>query len=178
MKGAAAAVLLLAGVLFLAPPLEANGGTVRISRAPVGPYLVTVYSSPTPLRTGEVDVSVLVQDSAQQVRAPVVVVDARPLSLVEGATAEPIRRTATRAEATNKLFQAAKFDVEASGEWAFRITVADAGELSFRTTVSKSTLLDRPYLLALLLLLPLAVVGWLVMGRDGDDERDRPRSGG
>lgn len=174
MRRIAAAVFLLIAMLLLAPPLGANGGTVRISQAPVGRYLVTVYSSPTPLRTGEVDVSVLTQDSAQEVRAPTVMVEAKPIALRQGATAEPIRRQATRAQATNKLFQAAKFDVEAAGEWEFRIAIADAGELSFRSTVAKSTLLDRPYLLALLLLLPLALVGWLVMGRDGEEER-RPR---
>lgn len=169
-------LLLMAAILLLAPPLGANGGTVRISSAPVGPYLVTVYSSPTPLRTGELDVSVLVQDSTQRVLAPRVVVDARPLSLEEGVTAEPIRRTADRAQATNKLFQAAKFNVDAPGEWEFRITIAEAGELSFRATVARSTILDRPYLLALLVLLPLGLVGWLFLGRNEDDERTPPRS--
>lgn len=164
------ALFFLAAVLLLAQPLGANGGTVRISSEPVGPYFVTVYSSPTPLRTGELDVSVLVQDSTQRVLTPVVVVDARPLSLEEGITAEPIRRTADRAQATNKLFQAAKFDVEAPGEWEFRITIAEAGDLSFRATVAQSTILDRPYLLALLLFLPLALVGWLFLGRNEDDE--------
>lgn len=157
--------LLLLLALPLAP-LFANGGTVRIARAPVGPYLVTVYSSPTPLRTGEVDVSVLVQDSSNAVIAPPVVVEATPLALAEGATADPIRHEASRAQATNKLFQAAKFDVAAPGEWEFGVRVAGAGSLSFRATVAKSTLLDRPYLLAFLILLPLAVIGWLALGRD------------
>ena len=165
----AALLLLLAPLLvLLAPPLLANGGTVRISRAPLGPYLVTIYSSPTPLRTGEVDVSVLVQDSANEVLAPAVMVEARPVALAEGATAEPIRIEATRAQATNKLFQAAKFDVMAPGEWEFRVEVAEAGSLSFRATVAESTLLDRPYLLTLLILLPLGVVGWLMLGREED----------
>lgn len=161
-----ASLLLLPLILLLAPPVLANGGTVRISRAPVGPYLVTVYSSPTPLRTGEVDISVLVQDSADAVLAPPIVVEALPLALTDGATADPIRREATRAQATNKLFQAAKFDVTDAGEWEFRVEVADAGSLSFRATVVRTTLLDRPYLLGLLILLPLLVIGWLALGRD------------
>lgn len=174
MRRWAAAILPVLPLLLLAPPLGANGGTVRISRAAVGPYLVTIYSSPTPLRTGEVDVSVLVQDSTHAVHAPPVIVEAIPLVLAEGHVAEPIRREATRAQATNKLFQAAKFDVAAPGEWEFRVNVEGRGALSFRADVSKSSLRDRPYLLAFLILLPLLVLGWLALGREEDGAREQP----
>lgn len=171
-RKAAALLLVLLLVPLVAPPLQGNGGTVRISSAPLGPYLVTVYSSPTPLRTGEVDVSVLVQDSARTVLSPMVTVEAHAVSLAPGVSEGPIRREADRAQATNKLFQAAKFDVTAPGEWEFRVSVADAGSLSFRTTVVKSTLLDRPYLLATLILAPLILLGWLLTGRDDEREVD------
>lgn len=165
---AAAALLAL-----LSAPLLANGGTVRISRAPVGPYFVTVYSSPTPLRTGEVDISVLVQDSADSVveDAPIEV-EAHPVGAV-GMSADPIRRGATRQQATNKLFRAAKFDVEVEGEWEFRIHVGgdEGGTVAFRATLTEPSLLDRPYLLGALILIPLLLVGWLVgRGDDGDEE--------
>jgi len=159
---------LLLLVLMVAPPLLGNGGTVRISNAALGPYTVTVYSSPTPLRTGELDVSVMVQDSAGSVLTPSVMVEARPVALEEGASAEPIRKRATRAQATNKLFQAAKFDVEAPGDWEFTVEVGEAGSLSFSSAVVPSTLLDRPYLLAGLVLLPLILLGWLMLGRDDE----------
>lgn len=171
--GVTALLLLLSLIPLLAPPLLANGGTVRVSRAPLGPYLVTIYSSPTPLRTGEVDISVLVQDSADAVQAPPITVEAIPRALTEGATSDPIRREATRAQATNKLFQAAKFEVAEPGEWEFRVEVAGAGSLSFPATVVRSTLLDRPYLLGLLILLPLLVIGWLALGRDEDRDQSR-----
>jgi hypothetical protein len=164
----ACGVLLLL-VLLVAPPLRGNGGTVRISNAALGPYTVTIYSSPTPLRTGEVDVSVMVQDSAGGVLIPAVMVVARPLQLSEGATAESIRKRATRAEATNKLFQAAKFDVDEPGDWEFTVEVEGAGSLSFSSAVVPATLLDRPYLLAMLVLLPLILLGWLMLGRDDED---------
>lgn len=175
MSRAAALLLVPLLVPLLALPLLGNGGTVRISSAPLGPYLVTVYSSPTPLRTGEVDVSVLVQDSARSVLSPEVTVEAHPVALAPDASAGPIRQQADRAQATNKLFQAAKFDVTAAGEWEFRVSVADAGSLSFRTTVVKSTLLDRPYLLAMLILTPLILLGWLLTGRD-DEPDDEPEA--
>jgi hypothetical protein len=160
----------LAALLLLAPPLLGNGGIVRFSRATVGPYFVTVYSAPTPLRTGELDISVLVQDSANQtVEVPIVVV-ASPVVLVEGATAEPIRKPATRAQATNKLFEAAKFDVDAPGEWSFEIEIADVGQLTFQAPVARTTILDRPWLMATLIVLPLAVLGWFFLGREEEEE--------
>ena len=161
-RTAAAVALLLAG-----SPLLANGGTVRISRAPVGPWLVSVFSSPTPLRTGEVDVSVLVQDSSDASLDLPVWVEARAVGT--GADAAPIRRAATREQATNKLFKAAKFDVDAPGEWEFRIEVGAAGAVSFQATLTEPTLMDRPYLLALLVLLPLGLVAWLLLGRDEEE---------
>lgn len=165
----------LAGLLLLAPlaPALANGGTVRISRAPVGRYLVSVFSSPTPLRTGEVDISVLVQDSGDAVVRDVAVrVEARPIRVSEGGVSA-VRETATREAATNKLFQAAKFPVETPGEWEFRIEVGGdegaGGAVSFRAELTEATLLDRPYLLATLVLLPVLLVAWLVRRRGGDD---------
>lgn len=158
-------------VLALTAPLLANGGTVRLSREPVGPYLVSVLTSPTPLRTGPVDVSVLVQDSAEEVVPGVaVLVEAHPLGL----DADPIRHGATRQQATNKFFLAAKFDVGTPGEWEFRVHVGEGegGTVRFRATLTDPTLLDRPYLLAALLLLPVIVVGWL-LGRNGRDAQSR-----
>ena len=176
-RQAALVTLLLA--VPLAPAL-ANGGTVRISRARVGPWLVSVFSSPTPLRTGEVDISVLVQDTADAVVSDVpVTVEAHPIGVTTHA--QPIAETATREEATNKLFQAAKFRVAATGEWEFRIRVGgdakgDAGgEVSFRAELTDPTLLDRPYLLAALILTPLLLVGWLLSRRrDAETAEARP----
>lgn len=158
-------------VAALAAPMLANGGTVRISEAPVGPWRVTVYSSPTPLRTGEIDISALVQDSADALVDLPIAVEA---TAVRGAS-PAIRREATRGQATNKLFKAAKFEVAAPGQWRFVVTVGPdgagrGGQVSFQATVAKSTILDRPYLLAALVLLPLVVLGWLWLGRDGDED--------
>jgi hypothetical protein len=168
---ACVAVLLLA-----APPLaRANGGIARLVREPVGGRFVTVYSSPTPLRTGELDISVMVQDSSDarldlDVRVVATLIAAAEDADPVAARLDEIRLDATRDQATNKLFKAAKFDVDVPGEWAFRVEIETVGSVEFTAPVVRSTILDRPYLLAALVLLPLALIGWLVTGRDEEDE--------
>jgi hypothetical protein len=167
--------LALAGALLLVvvPPVLANGGTVRVSRQAVGPYLVSVFTSPTPMRTGEVDISVLVQDAGRESVLDVPVrVDAIPV----GFQADSVRHPATREQATNKLFKAAKFDVREPGEWEFLVRVGgdEGGSVRFVVELTDPTLLDRPYLLAALILLPLALLAWLLLGRD-EPRRDQSR---
>ncbi|MGK7311503.1 MAG: hypothetical protein ACN0LA_04630 [Candidatus Longimicrobiales bacterium M2_2A_002] len=172
----AAGLALLLGVGLTTPAL-ANGGIVRISEAPVGPWLVTVYSSPTPLRTGEVDISTLVQDSADAIIDVPITVDATPVGFV----AEPVQAAATRRQATNKLFKAAKFDIGMPGDWQFRVRVGSAavpdrggpgGVVSFKALVTKSTILDRPFLLTALIALPLLVLAWLLLIREPEEVRE------
>lgn len=167
---------LLFGIGFTTPVL-ANGGIVRISEAPVGPWFVTVYSSPTPLRTGEVDISTLVQDSTDAIVDVPITVDATPVGFV----AEPVQAAATRRQATNKLFKAAKFDIGVPGPWQFRVRVGSAatpeangpgGVVSFEAVVTKSTILDRPFLLTALIALPLLVLGWLLLIREPEEVRE------
>jgi hypothetical protein len=156
---------LLGLLLAMAVPALANGGTVRISSAPVGPWFVTVYSSPTPLRTGEVDISALVQDSADAVLDVTVAVHAEALDTVADAIIAP----ATRAQATNKLFKAAKFDIEVPGRWRFRVRVGGVdgvgGEVGFEADVVRRSILDRPLLMAFLVVLPIVVLARLLLGR-------------
>ncbi|HEX9015295.1 MAG TPA: hypothetical protein VF960_04750, partial [Chloroflexota bacterium] len=54
----ALAILLLVAFVVAA---SANGGTVQISSVPSGPYQLSAFTSPNPIRVGIVDVSVLVQ---------------------------------------------------------------------------------------------------------------------
>lgn len=168
------ALTLVAALATATATALANGGIVRISHQPVGPWFVTVYSAPNPLRTGQLDISALVQDSTDEIIDIPVLVDAEPV----GFAAESVEQPATRGQATNKLFKAAKFSVEIPGRWAFRIRIGSAadadfdgggGVLRFEADVAKTTILDRPYLLTVLVLLPLAVLGWFLLGR-GEEE--------
>ena len=130
--------LLIAGLYFQAASLLADGGTLRLSQR-VGNWQVSVFTSPEVLRVGSVDTSVLVQDAPSgqiQENVPVTVklecVDQRAI---------PLQQNATAAAATNKLFQATRFDVPQPGLWRATVTIGNPA--------AKSTaLVDRPANLA------------------------------
>jgi hypothetical protein len=99
---------------------DADGGVVRLSQH-AGPYAVTVFTSPTPLRPGPIDVSVLVQDG----HSGDVVTDAA-VTVTLRAGDEPsrqVRGAATRAQATNKLLYAALLDLPAAGSWQVEVGI-------------------------------------------------------
>ena len=110
---------------FLLPPsfLRADGGTVRLSERQ-GNYRITVFTTPTPLRAGPVDVSVLVQDAATGEPVPDVQVTIEASR--RGSSAVTIRHPATTEAATNKLYDAATFDLPEPGWYALKVSVAGA----------------------------------------------------
>lgn len=117
---------LLSLVLALALPgaAWADGGLVRVSRA-AGPFTVSVFTSPTPLRAGPIDVSVLVQrlgDGAVVDEATVTVT----LRARDGG-APPVSGPATRAQAINKLLYAALLELPAAGAWDVDVAVERQG---------------------------------------------------
>jgi hypothetical protein len=95
-----------------------------------------------------------------------------------GLDAAPVRHEATTQQATKRLFKAAKFPVLEAGEWEFRVHVGgqEGGAVVFRAELTDPTLLDRPYLLALMVLVPLALLAWLFLGRDEDGPKERGRT--
>lgn len=103
---------------------RADSGTLRASSRQHG-YQVTVFTSPTPLRAGTVDVSVLVQDGATGAALDSSVqVQAWP----RGRPGEAVRCTATPEAATNKLFRAAVFELPEPGWWEVVVQVAGLPE--------------------------------------------------
>jgi hypothetical protein len=114
-------VILLSGVL-LHPhgALRADGGAVRVSERK-GDYQITVFTSPTPLQAGPVDVSVLVQDTVGGGPVPQarVLVRATPRRQPGVGISYP----ATTEAATNKLFRSAVFDLPEPGVWDVEIVI-------------------------------------------------------
>jgi hypothetical protein len=117
-------------LLFLAPRLMADGGAVQL-REESGPFAVSVFAFPSPLRAGPVDFSVLVQDreSLQSVLDAVVTIQ-----LSHEASA--ITANATHAQAQNKLLYAATVNLPNPGDWKYSVTVQRGAT---RAAVSSST---------------------------------------
>jgi hypothetical protein len=123
VPGKLTAIGLLATWLALGAELSvaaADGGTVRYSERR-DDRLVTVFTAPTPLRTGVVDVSVLLQDanSGKPLLDVPVMVHAEPVDHAE----QRISMPATTEAATNKLLRAAQFDLTAPGRWHVEVAV-------------------------------------------------------
>jgi hypothetical protein len=172
-----ARTLILALCLFavLAPAGLANGGTVQVSEHVSGPYQLSVFTSPSPIRVGTVDVSVLVQrpGSNEVVQDAVVLVSVQGVQ--SGTPAEVYE--ATHEQATNKLYYAANVHLPIEGRWAMEVVVlGQQGEAtaSFEVQATRETLMDRPAVLAAIIALPVVLVlGWMALGkRRGSSESE------
>lgn len=116
-----AACRLLALVPFLVPSLAfADGGTLRLSEQK-GDYRIAVFTSPTPLRAGPVDISVLIENAATH--EPLSDVRVSFEAVCRERPGVVIRRTATNEAATNKLFQAAMLDLNEPGSWHLEVSL-------------------------------------------------------
>jgi hypothetical protein len=117
--------LVLIAFLTLHPSsfLWADGGTMRLSEQK-GNYRITVFSAPTLVRAGLVDISVLVQDAAtgEPVSgAQVVIKSAR-----RGSPEMAVHHHATTEAATNKLLYAAVFDLPEPGWYSLEVSLNGA----------------------------------------------------
>jgi hypothetical protein len=110
-------------LLFLIPyPSShawADGGVMRL-REQAGAYQVTVFTAPTPFCAGPVDVSVLVLDAATGEYVPKARVTIR---MTARGTGDVLELRASAAAATNKLLQAAVFQLPEPGWWDVEVAV-------------------------------------------------------
>ena len=108
------------------PPVAlADGGALRFSERRDG-RVITVFTTPTPLRAGPVDVSALVQDadSGRPLGDVSIVVHAHPLDHVGGSVNAP----ATTEAATNKLLRAARLELSEPGRWHVEVIVSGTSQ--------------------------------------------------
>jgi len=127
--------LFLISSLILHPSslLLADGGTIRLSEQK-GNYRITVFTTPTPLRAGPVDVSVFVQDAAtgEPVSGVQVTIEAE----WRGSPRVTLYHPATTEAATNKLYYAATFDLPEPGWYSVEVSIDGAlGEAQVRCEV-------------------------------------------
>jgi hypothetical protein len=114
----------------------ADGGALRLTRA-AGPFVVSIFTAPEPLRVGSADVSVLVQrrDSTA------VVLDASVELRVRAPDAATRMLAASHALATNRLMQAAPLELPAAGRWELDVTVGQGSDVA---TVSCELFVEPP----------------------------------
>ena len=163
------------GLLINAAPVVANGGTVRTTRAPAGPYAVTVFTSPTPLVVGIADVSTSVEYADSGDLEP----DARVI-----VTAEPVGHSgqagvfeATHDQASDPNFYAANVRLDSGGRWRMNVQVigrAGEGTVSFEIETGEGTSADRIIRgIAAVAAIWIAVGAWVYLRR-----RRRKQAGG
>jgi hypothetical protein len=113
------AIAIAMASLGLDAVVRADGGLLR-TRQEAGPFIVTVFTAPEPLRAGPVEVSVLVQSRGGAVLSGAVVE-----VVLQSVTAptELRRARATHEAASNKLAQAAVVDLPAAGQWTLTVSV-------------------------------------------------------
>lgn len=111
---------LVFGSLLLAGIARGDGGVLRLSQAS-GPFVISVFSAPEPLRTGRAEVSVLVQE-----RGTVVLDAAVELRLRDPDGTERTLAT-SRGAADNQLLQSAFVELRTPGRWGLAVTVRRAG---------------------------------------------------
>ena len=121
---------------FLLPPssfLRADGGTIRLSEQK-GNYRITVFTSPTVLRAGPVDISVFVQDAATG--EPALGVQVTIQAVWHGSPGVALYHPATKQAATNKLYYAALLDLPEPGWYSVEVSIdGPLGEAQVRCEV-------------------------------------------
>jgi hypothetical protein len=123
MRATTCFLLISSFILHPSSFLRADGGAIRLSERQ-GNYRLTVFTAPTPLRAGPVDVSVLIQDATTGEPASDVQVMIK--AVWRGSPALAIHHPATTEAATNKLYYAATFDLPEPGWYALEVSVAGA----------------------------------------------------
>lgn len=142
---------------------RADIGEVRASERH-GDLQITVFTAPTPLRAGFIDVGVLVLDVTTG--KPVLDADLKIEVAPADGSRKPVLYAATHAAATNKLFYASQLNLLFPGVWRFRVILERPHE---RVDVPFEAEADAPFPTWrshwLWFTWPLLVVGWFVAAK-------------
>lgn len=101
------------------PTARAHHGGVVQFKEQAGPFIIAVFTEPTPLYAGPVEVSTMVQNRDNQ--RPIL--DADVTVLLQQRGGDAISAKATRQNASNKLMYTALVDLSAAGDWELRVLV-------------------------------------------------------
>ena len=161
---ATAIVTLLVAVVLSAwtARAQADGGTAQFTKSD-GPFRITVFTSPSPLRAGPVDISLMIQNQENQQPLLACSVD---VQLRRDTTC--ISAPATRDAAQNRLLYAAQVKIPEPGIWDVAVVIkngTDSAKIIGAITVApaRSVLLAywRSLLLPPLLIALFVLNQWL-----------------
>ncbi len=122
-------LLLLVVVAAVPSFLWADGGTMVLQKRS-GPFVITLFSDPTPLRIGRADLSVMCQkaeDNSPVLDAKVLLHLRRPSN---GSNILEFTLPAKHDNASNKLLYAAALDLPSPGNWRVNVDVERNGILA------------------------------------------------
>jgi len=122
-----------------------DGGKIQFQRK-AGAFNITLFSSPSPLRVGRTDFSVMVQNTASS--NPILDADVRFHFVQRGVNSiAEVSAPARHEKATNKLLYAAQVDLNSTGNWRAEVSVQTARD-SALVTGDLDVLPPEPPLLA------------------------------
>ncbi len=115
-------IRILAGLCLATCFLVADGGIVQFQKQ-AGPFLITLFSAPVPLRAGTADLSAMVQ----KIEDRSAVLDCAVVLQLSHPGERDIHVAATRAQATNKLLYAAHPVLQRPGKWHVAVEIKSRG---------------------------------------------------
>lgn len=113
----------MGGLCLATRLLFADGGVVQFQKQ-AGPFFVTVFSAPVPLRVGASDLSVMVQKADDRSE----VLDCLVTLRLTKPGDRGIQALATRAQARNKLLYATPIIFPSAGTWHLTVNVKQRDE--------------------------------------------------
>jgi hypothetical protein len=177
-------VLLLAlAIITTGRAVGHGGGAPQIVNEPAGPYLVSAWTDPDPLRVGTIHMTVAVSEpagveAAAATEAGTAVLGAAVrvvLESMDNPTIRPVGGLATHENAINRLFYEADLDVPETGIWRVNLLIdgpAGAGETGFEVQVLPPSRLNWPILVAAAAVVLVAAVLVQISGRSRPPRND------
>lgn len=122
-----AAILLFFIVLPAWPAYTHGGGTPQLTNEDIGPYWVSAWTSPDPVREGQMHLTVSIAEpgaeTGQQAGAPVLGASVEVILTPRAGGFADAMAQATNEQSANKLFYEADVLVPAAGDWQVQIDV-------------------------------------------------------
>jgi len=160
-------VILLAGATSRSAYAH-GGGVVQVADAPAGPYLVTIWTSPTTARAGRaLHLTVAINEVLDGIPSPVLDADVSIELVPVDADASTVTAQATSSQSVNKLLYETDMTVSESGRYTVRVIVAGpagGGMTSFLIVVEPERPLD--WLVLALVVLGLFIALLLLRSRE------------